>query len=240
MPKRSHKRAVPEGGGGGGAGPSGGKKPRKSKAEGKQEGPLVKGVTDWAAFIKKVPRTIAFAGFHEVEVPEEWATKKGGVAAANCLEEVDACRLAGIVTLKFDVADPSILAALTSPINPTIEAMEKGDGVITWNTDGEPGSHDCFTVGRLLAAVNKGDLLPHPGCGSAPDTLKLLQAMNEHIVPDNSSADVPWLPMPLLRVICPHLASSLLASGDVAMEDAAGGGAGAGAKAKAGGKSGGK
>jgi len=57
-----------------GAGPSGGKKARKSRVKGAVElgnQSLKNEEMDWAAFIKQVPRTLAFAGFHEVEVPDE-------------------------------------------------------------------------------------------------------------------------------------------------------------------------
>ena len=56
------------------AGPSGGKKAKKSNAKGAVELGnhfLKNEETDWAAFIKNVPRTLAFAGFHEIEVPDE-------------------------------------------------------------------------------------------------------------------------------------------------------------------------
>jgi hypothetical protein len=140
-------------------------KPSHVKREGLESPEVL--IQEWNSFIASPPATIQFSSAMPVPLPPYWSTKRGAKDAADCRRSMDIARLIGSTTLTFDVPrlyDPeAILLHLSQPVKGTLEVLRKDDRdpqVVTWNDDGEPGSVDCLSVTRILAACERGELVP--------------------------------------------------------------------------------
>lgn len=148
---------------------------------------------------------------------------------------IENCRLIGSIDMAFECGDvdAQTFAKLCAPVKSSWRNIAGGEGTrdgylsrdtsVRFDTNGEPGSRDCYTihrcdptfpfvlesllsknpfhdfgtVPRLLRGCNSGFLVPKDD-----STISVLSALVDLARPDES-AHLPWKPQPLLRAVCP-------------------------------------